>query len=185
MRTNIKTAAPRYALHNDDIFTNAEACVSNKNLCVNVIIPHVCNNINAFGAGFAQAIATRYPFVKENFHMLTGSQRNLGHVQYVKAFSSSTHKAGLYVANMIAQNGLVNPKNTRPLNYEALVRSMIDVRKFLYTLYDTTHGTTEIHCPKFGSALAGGSWDFISDLIEDIWVSHKIPVHVYNPPRKN
>jgi hypothetical protein len=39
----------------------------------------------------------------------------------------------------------------------------------------------EIHCPKFGSGLAGGNWAFIEDLIEDIW--GKYSVTVYNPPK--
>jgi len=36
----------------------------------------------------------------------------------------------------------------------------------------------EIHCPKFGSGLSGGDWNFISDLIDDIW--GKYTVFIYN-----
>lgn len=184
MKMNTKKIIPNYAIHNDDLFTNVESLVKAKNLPVNVIVPHVCNNVNAFGAGFAQAVAVRYSIVKDNFHLL-GNQSKLGQVQYVETITNSINKTGLYFANMIAQNGLVNPKNIRPLNYEALVRSMIDVRNFVTKLSEQTLSKTEVHCPKFGSALAGGNWDFISDLIEDIWISHKMIVHVYNPPRKN
>jgi hypothetical protein len=35
----------------------------------------------------------------------------------------------------------------------------------------------EIHAPKFGSGLAGGNWNFIENLIEDIWID--IPVYIY------
>jgi hypothetical protein len=38
----------------------------------------------------------------------------------------------------------------------------------------------EIHCPKFGSGLAGGNWDFISNLIEDIWSKYHVTVYNYN-----
>ena len=40
----------------------------------------------------------------------------------------------------------------------------------------------EIHCPKFGSGLAGGNWEFIKDLIEDIWGRYFVTI--YNPPSK-
>ena len=36
----------------------------------------------------------------------------------------------------------------------------------------------EIHCPKFGSGLAGGNWNFISDLIDDVWGRYNVTVHI-------
>jgi hypothetical protein len=35
----------------------------------------------------------------------------------------------------------------------------------------------QIHAPKFGCGLAGGNWNFIQDLITDIWKN--IQVFVY------
>jgi hypothetical protein len=37
----------------------------------------------------------------------------------------------------------------------------------------------EIHAPKFGSGLAGGNWNFISDLIEDIWGKYNVFIYNY------
>jgi len=37
----------------------------------------------------------------------------------------------------------------------------------------------EIHCPQFGSGLAGGNWEFITELIEDIWVENGLAITVY------
>ena len=42
----------------------------------------------------------------------------------------------------------------------------------------------EIHCPKFGSGLAGGNWHFIENLIEDIWTAYFVTVYNY-PGHKN
>jgi len=36
--------------------------------------------------------------------------------------------------------------------------------------------TTQIHAPLFGSGLAGGNWDFIEELINEIWDGYDITV---------
>jgi len=140
---------------------------------LSIVIPHVCNNVNAFGAGFADAVSQHYPVVKENFHV-NGSQK-LGHTQFIIA---NTHKNNkIIVANMIAQNGLLNYKNKRPLHYPSLVKCMYDIKLYAKKLSYETECTTEIHAPKFGSGLAGGNWLFISDLIDDIW--SEINTYIY------
>lgn len=143
-----------------------------------VVIPHVCNNVNAFGAGFAGQVALLYPEVKANFHLL-GKKNKLGHTQFVSVKSDKKYKHQIVFANMIAQNSLIGPQNSRPLNYAALVHTMIDVRMYIKDLEQQTESNKiEIHAPKFGSGLAGGNWNFISDLIEDIWSG--IPVYIYS-----
>lgn len=54
---------------------------------------------------------------------------------------------------------------------------MVDFRKYAETLQESSEQKVGIHCPKFGSGLAGGNWLFIEDLISDIWKN--IPVFVY------
>ena len=143
----------------------------------NVIIPHVCNNANAFGAGFAGYISSRYPHVKENFHLL-GNKSKLGYSQFVDIYTNKQTNNKVFIANMISQNGLINKTNKRPLNYFALCNSMNTVSNYAHQLINQDQSTkVEIHSPKFGSGLAGGDWQFISELITDIW-SH-IPVYIY------
>lgn len=166
----------------NDILDSCKSRInSNHNGCT-TIVPHVCNNINVFGAGFAAYLSNRYPIIKENFHML-GNKAKLGQVQYVAIEKDKIYGHELIVANMIAQNKTINYNNTRPLNYEYLVKCMIDVRNFIHYYQDKYQTKVEIHCPKFGSGLAGGNWLFINELIKDIWKS--IPIIVYNPPKKN
>lgn len=160
---------------NIDLLDSAKQRLSDSTNNATVIVPHVCNNINLFGAGFASYLANRYPIVKENFHML-GNQAKLGNVQYVKILKDKMYHNELIVANMIAQNKTISPSNKRPLNYEALVRCMTNIRNHALD-FKNNDINIEIHCPKFGSGLAGGNWLFINNLIEDIWSG--IPVFVY------
>lgn len=142
-----------------------------------VIVPHVCNNVNAFGAGFASDVAEMYPEVKVNFHLL-GNQSKLGQCQFIKVKTDKNYRYSIVFANMICQNKLISSLNKRPLNYAALVYCMNQVKNEAKTLKaDSDNGRVEIHCPKFGSGLAGGNWNFISELIKDIW--YDIPTFVY------
>lgn len=161
-----------------NIFEIAEGRVSASVLGSSVIIPHVCNNINLFGAGFAAAVTNKYPEVKENFHML-GNKAKLGNVQFVTTRHNKQHRQSLVFANMIAQNKTINDiSNPRPLNYESLVSCMTSVREFAKNLLNNEHDKVEIHCPKFGCGLAGGNWLFISELIKDIWGDLDVFVYV-------
>jgi hypothetical protein len=158
-----------------DILEYSSQRIYTNNAC-NVIIPHVCNNINVFGGGFAAYLANKQPIIKENFHML-GNKAKLGNVQYVKLFKNSTYRSELIIANMIAQNQTISQHNPRPLNYESLVQCMVNVRHYIRDIASSNDIKFEIHCPKFGSGLAGGDWKFISQLIEDIWF--EFPVFIY------
>lgn len=158
-----------------DIFKVTSDIVKSKNSGTSIIIPHVCNNIGLFGAGFAACVKNHFPIVSTNFELL-GSKAKLGYVQYITTYKDMTHHHELIIANMIAQNGVVGYKNPRPLNYEALVKCMTDVREFIHK---KSKDNIEIHCPKFGSGLAGGNWNFISELIEDIWYDTNVVVYGY------
>lgn len=178
--TQIKSRIVAYN-HTTNIFDNIRNRISCATNGATVFLPHVCNNINLFGVGFANAIGDAYPTVKQNFHML-GNKAKLGYVQYVTVTQNKNTEHRLIVANMIAQNKVVNEKNPRPLNYEYLMKCMIDVRSQIANIQKTYDEKIEIHCPKFGSGLAGGNWDFINELINDVWKD--IPVFVYSAPNK-
>lgn len=165
---------------NADIFIDTKDIIFNSPKPCSIVIPHVCNNIGLFGAGFASAVNNVFPEVKINFEML-GKKTKLGTVQYITVSENKNTKSRLIFANMIAQNQIISQKNPRPLNYEFLVKSMIDVRNYVQTLSDKTDTTVEIHAPKFGSGLAGGNWNFIENLIEDIWKNIPVFIYSYNP----
>jgi hypothetical protein len=146
-----------------------------------IIVPHVCNNIDLFGGGFTGDIINHYPIVKDNYHMLGKHflQKNLGYTQFVTAKEDNKNKNKIVFANMIAQNGIFSLKNKRPLNYLALCKSMVAVGQYIKD-EKKNERVTQIHAPKFGSGLAKGNWNFISDLIEDIWGDLSVFIYDFN-----
>jgi len=167
-------------LINGDLFDYINHYINQGNNGSSVIVPHVCNNINLFGAGFAAAVAKHYPIVKENYHLLGNNflKNNLGYVQFVEVAKNKSHGHKLLFANMISQNGTIHKNNIRPLNYFALARSMDSVRKYIYQNFDREN-KIQIHCPRFGCGLAGGNWNFIEELIKDIWSDLTVFVYDY------
>lgn len=176
MRKVLSFKLPYISINNKDII---DYSINRTSEC-NVVIPHVCNNINLFGSGFAGYLSARLPHVKENFHLL-GNKSKLGYVQFVDVFFDKNTTNKVVIANMISQNGVLGEKNTRPLNYFALCHCMGLVKSYIKNLSSTDASvSTEIHAPKFGSGLAGGNWQFITDLIHDIWSDIKVFVHQKN-----
>ena len=177
MKTLNKSARLCYV--NGDIFTDARNIVNNQLNRRSIIIPHVCNNMNSYAAGFAAAVAEEFPLAKENYHMLVLRQ-SLGYSQFIKVHEKN--KNSITIANMICQNGFRNKTNNRPLNYANLVICMYKVKQYAIDLQKSIKDeqySVEIYCPKFGSGLAGGKWDFIEDLIKDLWTD-QFNVYVYN-----
>lgn len=180
-----KKQPSKYMSSNNSIFDMIENRISAGNNGSTVFVPHVCNNIDLFGAGFAAQVGDKYPSVKTNYHLLGKSflSKNMGYTQVLKIREDSKYHHKLYIVNMIAQNGVRLPNNNRPLNYYGLVKSMVSLASYIDNNTGFLNKTekVEIHCPKFGSGLAGGNWAFIEELMEDIW--GKYPITVYNPPR--
>lgn len=172
-----------YTISNKNIFDIIHQRVAAKENGATVFVPHVCNNIDLFDAGFAGDVAKEYPSVKMDYHLLgkTFLSANLGYSQIIKVFEEPQYRHKLFFVNMIAQNGVRNYNNPRPLNYFALGQSMYKLSQYIHinTGFVNKNEKIEIHCPKFGSGLAGGNWNFVSELINDIW--GKFFVTVYNP----
>lgn len=179
----LTTQKQSFHLINGDIFEISYKRVSSDRGC-SVIIPHVCNNVDVFGGGFAAAVSDRFPIVKENYHLLGKSflKNNFGHVQFIDVPIKNKFGNKLIFANMIAQNGLPDRNNRRCLNYATLVKSMVLVSNYIKNNTNKIDDNIniEIHAPKFGSGIAGGNWNFISDLIEDIWYQHDVFIYNYN-----
>lgn len=168
-----------------NIFYTTKLIVHAKSISSNIIIPHVCNNVDLFGGGFALAVSKQYPEAKENYHLLGKKflKDHPGYVQFIPVEYEPQYNRKLIIANMIAQNGIKSGLNPRPLNYAYLTKSMLDIKKYILNNFNTEN-PVEIHCPKFGSGLAGGNWLFIQNLIEDIWGDFKVVVYELSPKRK-
>lgn len=159
-----------------------------KNATAPTIIPHVCNDIGAWGAGFVVPLGRIFPVARESYlswgngkptgnssykggcwdNMLNRPDMfRLGHTQIIQV----QDQPRVYVANMIAQHRV---GGERPLRYKALVECLVSVA-------EDARGWagSEIVAPMFGSGLAGGDWNFIEVLIDEIWVQAGINVTIY------
>lgn len=130
-----------------------------------------------FNSGFASVIEKNYPIVKANYELSTSYK--LGENQFIKI--DSTNKRNIVFVNMICQNSAKRGK--RQLNYLALVKCMASISNYIrnnYSEFDSNK--IEIHSPKFGCGSSGGNWNFISDLIDDIWGDFS--TYVYSPKKE-
>lgn len=141
----------------------------------NVIIPHIVNTFGAWGAGFVVPLGKKLPLAKLSYLRWFGKPDasdppfSLGSTQFVDVGGK------VVVANMLAQSGLVSSDNLKPIKYAALMRCMEAVFSFAKT------DNCQVIAPLFGSALAGGNWDFIEELINEIWIPH-IEVTIFQLP---
>ncbi len=145
-----------------------------------VVIAHCCNNLGAWGKGFVLALSRKWEkpekvyrdFCERNT-MATIILPILGKVCYAKI---DNH---LVIANMIAQNSIVSADNPIPIKYKALTECMTEVVNYIEMIKKQTSNPVVIHCPKFGSLRAKGNWEFILELIREIWLEQGIDVVVY------
>jgi len=148
------------------------------------IIPHCCNNLGVMGAGVAFALKKKWPGVEEAYKM---QAMTLGAVSYAHV-EGTKDENWVVVANMVGQHGTISQENPKPVKYWALSQAMMKVRLFCDENYGQKDVHPVIHCPKFGSNLAGGNFDFILELIKEIWIENGIDVVVYefvSPEAKN
>ncbi len=160
-----------------------------------ILIPHVCNDAGAWGAGFVVPLGKQFPEARERYlkwaasrpgdidnrvmdtvgrmvvDLLGGLEFKLGNTQVIQVREGNPR---IVVANMVAQHKTGMP---RPLRYNALARCMDAVAD-----YALDKSNPEVHCPLFGAVLAGGNWNFIEQLVNDCWLRRGLPVTVYYLP---
>lgn len=164
---------------------------------VPIIIPHICNDDNAWGAGFVLALSKAFGRLAEDAYHCWGdndiwvSSSNAKEFPHVKVFAPEglTNDSVAFalgatqfvklpdkktvIANMIGQHGCGFRDGRPPIRYGALADCMQSVRNVALM------AKAEIHCPKFGSDLSGGDWKTVEQLILEFWVDNGINVTVY------
>ncbi len=148
-----------------------------------ILIPHIANNIGKMGAGVALAIKNKWPkaynIYIEELKIFDNYRNSLGSINYIEV------EKNIYVFNMIAQNGIKNKDDLKPIKYCALIKCMKDTLTVIGMLksnelmFDNKSSKYVIHCPKFGNLRAGGNFEFILELINEIWIENGIDVVIY------
>ena len=134
------------------------------------IIAHVCNDVGAWGAGFVLAISKRWSDPESQYHFIGDVKGyTVGDVEFIDVENN------IIVANMIAQNGTrINIFGVAPINYSAVEISLNKTADYADELgYD-------IHMPRIGCGLAGGSWEIIELIIQRVLKHHNCDVYVYD-----
>jgi O-acetyl-ADP-ribose deacetylase (regulator of RNase III) len=125
-----------------------------------------------WGAGFARAVRNKYPSVQSNFReWATENTDNLS----LGKMHLSTVSDDFYVANMIAQHGYGESAKPR-IRYAALRSCLGQLKEIAKTK------AASIHMPRIGTGFAGGNWNYISELIDEMLVRNGIPVTIYTLP---
>ncbi len=134
-----------------------------------VFIPQVNNNIHVWGSGFVIPVMRRWPDAEPR-HVLSKSP--LGTVEWDPV------EKDIWLLNMIAQEGVGFKNGIRPLRYEHLVKCMVNVRDNILKSTILEKPAHIVTC-QFGAKRAGGDWNFIEDLINEIWKDIPVTVFVY------
>lgn len=150
-----------------------------------VYIPHICNDIGAWGAGFVKAISRKWPTPEQEYlaWFKTGEHYGvpfrLGQVQKVNV------EPGVVVVNMIAQNGVRSRSNPKPISYSALDTALARLGEYAEGFVDGANLSVSasfqiypaFHMPRIGTGLAGGDWSVIEPIILENLGNFRIVVY--------
>ena len=139
------------------------------------IVPHIVNNLGIFGSGFVVPLSKHFPSCKKEY-LKKWESFALGQVMLVKC-------KNIYIAHMFAQDGISSKsvgqelnRTTKPIRYTALVKCLEEIQKIV----QNSKTPCRIMAPKFGSLRAGGNWDLIEELINEIWSDIDVTIYDYS-----
>ena len=137
----------------------------------NRYILQIVNDEGKYGAGFSGALSRRWPKVEQEYRRWWRERYgklNLGDIQVIQILSD------LVVINMVAQKGIVNDKNPKPIDYSALQKCLSKAGD------EISQYNAGVHAPRIGCGLAQGNWEQIELLIEAELLKRGINVTVYD-----
>jgi len=126
----------------------------------------------AWGAGFGRIVQKKWSFVQKEFKEWAVRNRNeftLGNAHI------STINDKLIAFKMISQHGY-GPSPTPRIKYTALESCLKKLAE------EAVRSNASVHMPRIGSGQAGGSWEIISEIIDNTLCKKGIKVTVYDLP---
>lgn len=129
-----------------------------------VIIAHVTNNCQAWGAGFTGALTKRFGLqLAVDFR---DDDMTLGGVDI-----HPLDHPHVRLANMCAQDGI--GRDRRRIDYDHLADCLYCV------FYEAAYSDAYVLMPRIGSGLGGGDWDIICPLIDKAYAQSGMTKNVY------
>jgi O-acetyl-ADP-ribose deacetylase (regulator of RNase III) len=154
----------------------------------NKIIVHCCNNIGGWGRGFVVALSKKWKEPEANYREWYNKKEwtqdcpngtetirfELGEVQFVDVDHLTK------VANLIGQKGIAFGPEGPPVRYEEIKKGFLKIKNYILN----TKSTANIHMPRIGCGLAGGSWQKIYDIIKEVFEDTDIQINIYTLPHE-
>lgn len=134
------------------------------------IIAHQVNCQGVMGAGLAKQIKTKYPIVYQEYLQLYKRQRPVELLG--QCLAVPVNNSDIFVANLFGQ--LSYGKGTRQTDYEALEKSLKQLKEFMVT--SNLHSLALPH--NLGCGLAGGDWNIVRKMIEKIFNDNSITCYI-------
>lgn len=129
------------------------------------IIAHGVNCMGAFGSGVAGAVAKKYPKARQYyFDKFEERGWNLGDVQFVPQWNDKI------IANCATQKEYL-PRGVLHANYVAIELVMKCVKDCGKAI------NKSIAIPKIGCGLAGGDWNIVKAILEDVFHDYDVTVY--------
>jgi len=130
------------------------------------ILAHGCNTVGGYGSGVAKLMAENFPAAKMSYYnKYNGEGWKLGDVQFVLVGSLK------YVVNCATQQEYY-PRNRVHADYDAIRTCMEKVKNFAKV------GGLTIAIPKIGAGLAGGDWNTIEAILNEVFTDYDVTVFV-------
>ncbi len=137
------------------------------------IIAQVVNDTTPnWGAGFAKAVANKYPSVQSDFKKwATNDPGNLS----LGRTRVSEISSDLCIFSMVCQHGF-GPSTSPRIRYAKLRDCLEQLSEYAQSR------AASIHIPRIGTGYAGGNWSYIAELIDDTVVRRGNRVTIYVLP---
>jgi len=131
------------------------------------IITHGVNCVGGFGSGIAGQIAREFPYVREFYLTKHKSEGwKLGDIQVV------TISPDKLFVNCATQFNFL-PRDIVHADYTAIATCMHKLKLL------STAAELEINLPKIGCGLAGGDWNEVKKIIDNVFEYHPINVKIW------
>lgn len=141
------------------------------------ILAHIVNDKTPnWGAGVGRAVQVKWPEIHGAFKswvLKTPRALSLGNV-----FHSDILDEQVSVFQMICQHGYVQTGKTL-VRYAPLKQCLEKLAAF------AEQSKATIHMPKIGTGYAGGSWQFIQQMIDEVLCSKGLSVTIYELPGRS
>lgn len=133
------------------------------------IIAQVVNTSGALGFGFGKSLSKNFPEVKDELAKWKQDKSSfqLGKTRLIPV------KRGLYIFQMLAQQGLFEKNGEIPLKYKSLRECLVSLSELAQEL------EASVHMPLIGAGQAKGEWNVIQGMIHDELISNNVKVKIY------